>query len=361
MTRNPPEPGRRARRGHGRPTLHDVADAAEVTRITVSRFLRSPEIVASATAQRIRKAIEQVGYVPNYQAGQLASAQSRIIAALIPNVGHSIFAETIQGLAEGLRGSGFELMLASTGYSLEREEEQLRALLGWSPGAIVVTGRRHSRGALRLLKEAQSAGVPVVEIWDFGDDKRGGGQFAQIGFNHKEVGRAMARHLLAHGHKSMAYVDSSVAADFRAHERGEGFIAEARAHGATVTMLQPEPGDVFDAGRELLAQLVAKRANKPTAAAFTNDQLACGALMEAQARGIAVPAQLAIMGFGDFPLGRQMRPSLSTVCPPRAEIGRAAAAALLEAIRSKKELRGRALPWQLIARASTGSEPPPEG
>ncbi len=79
--------------------------------------------------------------------------------------------------------------------------------------------------------------------------------------------------------------------------------------------------------------------------------------MEAQARGIAVPARMAIMGFGDFPLGRQMRPSLSTVCPPRAEIGSAAAAALLESIRTKKELRGRSLPWELIARESTGSEP----
>jgi len=357
MKRIPADSNRRPRRGHGRPTLHDVADAAQVTRITVSRYLRAPELVAPATADRIREAIAQTGYVPNYQAGQLASVQSKMVAALIPNVGHSIFAETIQGLAEGLRGSGYELLLASTDYSLEREEEQLRALLGWGPGAIVITGRHHTAEALRLLKDAQAGGSPVIEIWDYTHDDASGETFAQIGFNHVEVGRAMARHLVDQGHKSLVYVDSSVAEDFRAHERSQGFASEARASGAQVTILRPPLGDVFDAGRRILVELLARKGDRPTAAAFTNDQLACGALMEAQVRGIDVPAQMAVLGFGDFPLGRQMRPTLSTVCPPRAEIGRAAAAALLEAIAMQTDVIGQNLPWKLIPRESTASRP----
>ena len=65
-----------------------------------------------------------------------------------------------------LQGSGYELMLMSTGYSQEREEQQLRAVLGWSPSGLVLTGRRHSRATETLVREARSAGVPVVEIWD---------------------------------------------------------------------------------------------------------------------------------------------------------------------------------------------------
>jgi len=355
MKKIPADSTRRPRRGHGRPTLHDVADAAQVTRITVSRYLRAPELVAPDTADRIREAIAQTGYVPNYQAGQLASVQSKMVAALIPNVGHSIFAETIQGLAEGLRGSGYELLLASTDYSLAREEDQLRALLGWRPGAIVITGRHHTAEALRLLKDAQAGGSPVIEIWDYTHDEAGGETFAQIGFNHEEVGRAMARHLVGQGHQSLIYVDSSVAEDFRAHERGRGFASEARASGAQVAILRPPRGDVFEAGRRILVEWAGQKRDRPTAAAFTNDHLACGALMEAQVRGIDVPAQLAILGFGDFPLGRQMRPTLSTVCPPRAEIGRAAAAALLQAISTQTEVMSQALPWELIARESTAA------
>lgn len=352
--KSPTETTRRQRRGHGRPTLHDVADAAGVTRITVSRFIRQPELVAESTAARIREAIEQTGYVPNQQAGQLASGASRIVAALIPNVGHSIFAETIQGLTEGLQGSGHELMLLSTGYSMEREEAQLRALTGWAPGAIIVTGRHHAPGALRLLRDAQAAGTPVIEIWDHPTRRGDGEGFTQIGFDHVAAGRSMAQHLIDKGHTSLAYVDSGVAQDFRAHERGEGFMAEAKAQGVRVKVLRASTGDAFDAGREILRQLAASR-TPITAAAFANDHLACGALMEAASRGIQVPGQLALLGFGDFPIGRQLQPSLSTVRPPTADIGRVAAKAVLQSVTEGTEPASCKLPCELIDRGSTGA------
>lgn len=352
--KSPTETTRRQRRGHGRPTLHDVADAAGVTRITVSRFIRQPELVAESTAARIREAIEQTGYVPNRQAGQLASGDSRIVAALIPNVGHSIFAATIQGLTEGLHGSGHELMLLSTGYSMEREEAQLRALTGWAPGAIIVTGRHHSPGALRLLHDAQAGGTPVVEIWDHPTNRADSEGFAQIGFDHAAAGRAMAQHLIDKGHRSLAYVDSGVAEDFRAHERGQGFVAEAKAQGVRVKVLRASTGDAFDAGREMLLQLAASR-TPITAAAFANDHLACGALMEAASRGVQIPGQLALLGFGDFPIGRQLQPSLSTVRPPTADIGHVAAQAVLQSVTEGTEPASCKLPCELIGRDSTGA------
>ena len=343
---------RRQRRGHGRPTLQDVAQSAGVTRITVSRYIRRPELVAGETAERIRAAIDATGYVPNHQAGQLASGSSRIVAALIPNVGHSIFAETIQGLTEGLQDSGYELLLSSTGYSLEREEQQLRALLGWAPAALIVTGRRHTPAAARLLRDAHAAGTPVIEIWDQSTGAGERGALARIGFDHQTIGRVMARHLLDLGHRSLAYVDSGVAEDYRARERGEGFAAEVRSRGAELHVVSAATGDAFEAGRALLDPLCDRRP-PITAAAFANDHLACGALMEAQARGIAVPQRLALLGFGDFPIGRQLRPALSTVRPPTAEIGRAAAASVLAFLRNGADPESIVLDCELMRRDST--------
>lgn len=348
------ETTKRQRRGHGRPTLYDVATAAGVTRITVSRFMRQPELVAKMTAARIRDAIEQTGYVPNQQAGQLASGNSRIVAALIPNVGHSIFAETIQSLADGLDGSGYELLLLSTRYSLEREEAQLRALTGWAPGAIIVTGRHHSPGALRMLRDAQAAGTPVVEIWDHPKNRAECEGFAQIGFDHVAAGMSMAQHLIGKGHKSLAYVDSGVQEDFRAHERVQGFVAEAKAHGIRVKVLRAPTGDGFDAGRKVVPLLLAVSRARITAVAFANDHLASGALMEATRLGVAVPEQFALLGFGDFPIGRQLQPSLSTVRPPTTEIGSATAKAVLQAVKKLAEPTSLALPYELVARESTG-------
>ena len=346
---------RNARRGHGRVTLQDVAQAADVTSITVSRFLREPAVVASETAERIRNALALTGYVPNKQAGLLASGAGNIVAALLPNLSNSIFAETAQGLSDGLQAAGYELLIAATGYSLDREEHQLRALLGWQPAAVVVTGRHHSPGSLQLLANAKAAGTPVIEIWDHHPPERGAARtsFTQIGFNHEEVGRAMAEHLLRAGHRQLAYVDSAVAEDYRAHERGVAFAATVRAAGASATVTVAPAGDAFDAGRHVLGLLLQAGPPAITAAAFANDHLACGALLEATDRGLAVPQRLALLGFGDFAIARQLKPALSSVQPPRHAIGAETARSLLEALRHGKPAVPVALPWTLVARGST--------
>jgi LacI family gluconate utilization system Gnt-I transcriptional repressor len=343
-------PAPRQRRGHGRVTLEDVAELAGVTSITVSRFLREPGKVAEDTARRIRAALRKTGYVPNKQAGQLASGQSRMVAAIIPSIAHSIFAETVQGLSDGLQAAGYELLLASTGYSMEREEEQLRALLGWFPSALVVTGRHHTPGALKLLRQALDGGTPVIEIWDQHPVRNG---FVQVGFEHAGVGRAMAAHLLDCGYRSLAYVDSSVAEDFRAHERGEAFVQAAQAAGASAVVVPARPGDAFEAGRQALHAILAR--GRVDAVAFANDHLACGALLEAAAVGVAVPRQLGVMGFGDFPIGRQLTPALSTIRPPRHEIGTETARQILGALQQHAPAASQALPWALEARASTAA------
>jgi LacI family gluconate utilization system Gnt-I transcriptional repressor len=350
---------RQPRRGHGRATLADVAAAAGVTAITVSRYLREPQRVAADTAAAVASALHQTGYLPNKQAGVLASAAgaapggARMVAALIPSIANSIFAETVQGLADALQGSGCELLLGATGYSTEREEEQLRALLGWFPSALVVTGRRHSPGALALLRQAQARGTPVIEIWDHHPEP-GADSFTQIGFDHQQVGRAMAAHLIERGYRSLVYVDSGVAEDFRAQERGDGFLAAARHQRVAARRVTAPAGEAIAAGRQALASLVDDNGRASVrAAAFANDHLACGALLEARQRGLALPQDLALLGFGDFSLGRQLDPPLSSVHTPRFEIGQAAARALLQALKTGHGAADQRLPWTLIARGSS--------
>src|SRR4030095_4676793 len=101
----PPQRSPRQRRGHGRATLKDVARVAGVTSITVSRYLRDPSIVSEVTAEKVRMALRETGYVPNKQAGQLASGRSNMVAALVPNLANSVFAENVQSLSHGLLGS----------------------------------------------------------------------------------------------------------------------------------------------------------------------------------------------------------------------------------------------------------------
>jgi LacI family gluconate utilization system Gnt-I transcriptional repressor len=348
-------PAGRTRRGHGRVTLQQVAEAAGVTKITVSRYLREPQKVAPATAERIAQALAAHAYMPNKQAGMLASGRSRMIAAIVPSLSNSVFAETVQGLAEGLQSAGFELMLAATGYSLQREEEQVRAVLGWSPDALAISGRHHTPVARALLRAAADAGTPIVEMWDW---QPRSAEFTQVGFNHAEVGRAMARHFTEAGHRRLAYVDTGVESDYRAHERGQAFAAAAKAAGVEAQTLTAPAGDAFEAGRAALAQLLDAR-GRPTvdAMAFANDHLACGAWLEAERRGLEVPKQLALMGFGDFPLSRQLGSGITSLRPPRYEIGCETAATMLALLDRRGQplaaRGGRQVAWSLVVRGSS--------
>ena len=338
----------RQRRGHGRATLRDVAQAAGVTAITVSRYLRQPGVVAAETAAAIRAALSATGYVPNKQAGVLASGRGGVVAALVPNLAHSIFAETLQGLARKLEAAGLELLVAASGYSQEREESQVRALLGWAPRALVIAGRQHTAGTLKMLREAQAGGCTVVEMWDH--HPRGRRGFAQVGFNHREVGGVLAAHLLSGGRRRLVYVDSAVAGDHRARERGDGFLAAAQAAGAQAWRVTAPAGEPIAGGREVMAQLWSA-SQKPDACACANDHLACGALLAAQGLGLRVPQDLAVAGFGDFELAAHLPPGLTTLAPPRQDIGERTADLVLAT--GDDEMRCIRLPCPLVVRGSS--------
>lgn len=286
--------------------------------MTVSRFLRAPDQVAPATADKIRAALASTGYTPNKNAGMLAGRRSSIVAVIVPSIAQPTFAETVQALGEGLQGSELEMLLASTNYQPGREEQQIRAVLAWSPSALVVTGRSHSPAAQTLLQRARASGVPVVEIWDFDPRDKG---VVQIGFSHTAVGALMAQYLVGRGYRDLVYVDNSVPEDFRAHARGKAFVATARKSRARVRVVPMPPLDPMAAGRAVLQQLLQQPQVLPRALAFTSDFPAAGAWLQAQASGIAVPGQLAMLGFGDYPISAQLGSGLSTVSVDRRSLG----------------------------------------
>jgi LacI family transcriptional regulator, gluconate utilization system Gnt-I transcriptional repressor len=321
------------RRGHGRVTLADVAAHAGVTTMTVSRYLRSPERVAPVTALSIAQALHKTGYSPNLQAGSLASGRSQAVAVIVPNLTHSIFADTLHGLGAGLQAEGLQMLVSSTGYSLALEEQQVRTVLGWAPAAVVITGRRHNALTQQLLQAAQARGTPIVEIWDQspqGEDH----DFQQIGFDHVQVGNVMAKALIERGYKRLCFIDSGVEEDFRAHERAEGFLDTAHALGVQAELMQAAVGDAIEMGNECFTRWHGRPSLQaaPSVAAvlscgfgFANDLLATGALLAAYKAGYSVPCQIGMIGFGDFPVGRYCLGGLSTMHIDGERMGQACA------------------------------------
>ena len=311
---------RRSRRSSGAITLRDVAKLAGVAPITASRVMNTPDLVSPEVRQRVLDAVQRTGYVPNRMAGGLASARSRLIAAVVPSTVMSVFMETIEALNSTLFDAGYQLMLGQSGYCADREELLLEAIIGRRPDGIFLTGIMGAgKGRTRLV----ASGIPVVETWDLTPTPID----MLVGFSHLDIGRAVAQFFVAKGRKRLALV---TAEDERAARRAAAFAEAAEQAGLPpVHVVNVGAQRSLRSGRDALARLV-HECPEADAVFCSSDLLAVGVATEARARQIAVPGRLAIMGFGDVPFVADMLPALSTVQINGAHIGRLAAQYLMD-------------------------------
>lgn len=330
-------------RSTGVVTLRDVAKMAGVSPITVSRVLNRPEMVAPGTLDHVQRVIDRTGYVPNLLAGGLASRKTRFVAAIVPAISSQVFSETIQAMTDRLWESGYQLLLGTSGYSAPREESLLTAILSRRPDGIFLTGISHSVESRRRLAAAK---IPVVEVWDLTPTPID----MLVGFSHVKVGEAVAEYLAGRGRSVFGIVSAD---DARAGVRREGFLSALRGKGMTdmLSVEVPAPSN-FRLGREGLARLL-ELGPLPRAVFCSSDTLAHGVLMEAQARGLSIPKDLAIVGFGDLDFAAHAFPPLSTVRIDRAAIGRLAAEALLGRFEGKPVDRIVDIGFEIMQRGTT--------
>lgn len=336
-------PSRRARRASGGVTLRELAQLVGVTKVTISRALNTPSLVSPDTLERVQQAVRQTGYVPNLVAGALASNRSRLIVALVPSLSGSVFQETTEAMTTALAEAGYQLLIGQSGYDESREDALLDAIIGRRPAGIVLTGVMHSSASRQRL---QAAGIPVVETWDLTDAPID----MLVGFSHQKVGEEAARYLYGRGVRHAAVITP---ADRRALTRSQAF-ADTMATLTGVKVPQypmPSPTHLGD-GRVTLAALL--QDHPATDGLFCGaDSLALGALIEARSRGIKVPGELRILGYGDLNFSAHTDPPLSTLRIDGTRIGRLAASMLIDRIEDREVLsKVKDVGFSLIERVS---------
>ncbi|WP_394254342.1 LacI family DNA-binding transcriptional regulator [Pseudoclavibacter helvolus] len=312
------------RRSTQKVTLTDVAASAGVSPQTVSRVLRTPELVSADTLERVQSAIGALGYVPNLAASNLASNRSMTVAAIVPSISASVFADALHGLEATLSPSGYQLFIGTTGYSPEHEEELVRAFLGRRPDGMFIVGALHTDAAATLLR---ASGIPVVEAWDSSENPVDN----LIGFSNEDAIRALVEYVQGKGYAHPTFAGSFQSGDFRAAARRASFEASVAElyPGETVRVVDSGVAAVdLETGRDLLD--AALREHPETdALMFASDVFAAGAVLECARRGVSVPGELAVTGFGDFELSSHLTPTLTTVAVPNREIGTKAGELLL--------------------------------
>ncbi len=337
-------------------TMADVARRAGVSTMTVSRALRDSASVASGTRARILQAVDELGYVLDQSAGSLSSKRTGFVAALIPSINNSNFADTARGitdaLASSVASSGLQLLLGYTDYTVEKEEQLIESMLRRRPEGIIVTGGSHTLKARRLLERA---GIPVVEMWDLPPAPLG----HVVGFSNAAAAEAMVRFLHARGYRRIGFIGGTTNRDTRGAARRTGYEAAVASLGlpeGRVISFGAPPISVKQGGEAIVRLL--ERWPDVDAALCVSDLSAFGAVMECRRRGWDVPGRIAIAGFGDFEVASACYPSITTVGVACYNIGHQTAGLLLRAIESGRA--GTELPaetlitdYQVIAREST--------
>lgn len=301
-----------------RPTMRDVSRLAGVSAMTVSRVLGDPNSASEDTRQRVLKAVEQLGYVPDQVAGSLSSRKTNFVGLILPSLTNSNFADSAEGLAAVMSPAGYQLLIGYTLYRPEEEERLVRSMLSHRPVALVVAGSHHSVATRQMILRAD---LPVVEIWERPSPPID----RAVGFSNYEAGRAAARHLIDLGHRRIGALGSeakTAITDYRGEERLNGFASVLREAGIGdgLVIRHGEAPVTFQHGADALAVLL-ERAPDVEAVFAVSDVSAFGVLMECRRRQIDVPGQLSIMGFGDFEIGRQCEPAISTIHIDARQIG----------------------------------------
>ena len=314
-------------RSTGRVTLADVARAASVSPITVSRALRGERAVDAALVARVQAAVSKLGYVPDPAARALASRHSSHVAVLIPMLSNALFVDLLEAAQTTLRAAGYQTLMAVTHYDASEEEHLLREQLLHRPAGLLVTGLERSEATRRLI--AQS-GVPCVHLME----ASGHDGVYSVGFSQRDASFDMTRHLLEKGRRRIAFAGAQL--DSRTLQRLDGYrqaLRSAGLHDPKLEWLNPAPSSMA-LGSQMFEQIMSQQ--PPVNAIFYgNDDLAQGALMTALRLKIKVPQKVAIAGFNDLTGSEHMLPPLTSVNTPRAEIGRAAADMLIKLMKGE--------------------------
>jgi len=330
------------------PTMADVAKATGVSPMTVSRAFKHDSSVSESTREAILKAAEDLGYVFDATASTLRSQKTNFVAVTIPSINNANFAETVGGLTEGLKARGLQILLGNTEYDIHEEERLIEQLLRRRPEAIVVTGGKHTDRSRRLLA---NAGIPVIETWDLPTNPLG----HVVGFSNADAVRGMVDHFVVQGYTRIAFIGGDADRDTRGTDRRAGFITAMQAHGLDTSRLiaAGAPPISMREGADAMAQLLATLPDTE-AVICVSDLSAFGALSECQRRGIAVPTQIAIAGFGDYEIGAVCVPSLTTIDPHPRDIGAQTAALILAVLDGRQtETAKIILPPVLVRRESS--------
>ena len=337
-------------RSRRQPTILDVADAAGVSKSTVSNVIRGAA-ASAATRRRVLEAVARVGYRPNAVDRSLVRRRTTTVGILVGDLANPFYSELAKLVEQGLARAGYAATLCSTDGRPERERERIESLLEQRAAGILML---QFSGERAVVDELRAQGVPlvVVSCWEERSDCVAVDDAAGV-----ELG---VGHLVALGHRRIAYLSSGFVEPKTDQARFGGYRNALIAAGLSRDdglVLRWEHPAYLRSGRDLIRELerLLAGASPPTAFFVSNDLVAIDLIEALEELGRRVPDDVSVVGFDDIALAGLARVSLTTVAQPRERLAELSLEILLDRIEhgQREPFRQVRLAPRLIVRGST--------
>ncbi|PTX54932.1 LacI family transcriptional regulator [Litoreibacter ponti] len=330
--------------------IEDVAEAAGVSIMTVSRAIRGIEGVSEKKRAEVLSIARKMNYTPNSAARSLAVNNSNLVGISLPTFAGEVFADILKGMRGTFESAGYASVIDTTEYDIHAEKAWVERLLSWQPAAVILTGTHHHPQVRERLENAR---VPVLQVWDHTDDPID----LNVGIDHFEAGRHVGDYLVALGYRRPGFIGAPKSHDMRADARIAGLRAAFDGI-ASVAVARPALGNAFATGHGGMEQLLAQDGPGIDVVFFLNDHMAFGGMMACEARGVRVPEDMGIVGFNGLDLNSVLPVELTTVATPRKLMGITGARNLLARIHGVEAPRSVALPVKIQPGKTTRAQPP---
>lgn len=325
------------------PTIYEIAREAQVSASTAARILSGRSRGSQKSRHAVLAAAEKLGYRLNFAAQSLSRGASTSIGVLTPDVADPFFMEVLRGVERGLFQSGYYPLIADGHWQLGESRNALEFLLGHRVAALILATKAQPQPRVFELV----ADLPFVLIGRRVSDV----PERCLNIDNVEGAASATRHLLDLGHRRIALV-SGPPLHWHTADRLRGYQSALADAGLDVAPELITAGN-FDERSGYLAVDGLLRQRVPFSAVFaTNDLMAMGALLALHQHGVAVPADVSLMGFDDIPLSAYTIPPLTTIRQPAYQMGLDAATGVLELLQGRPFAAPR-YRGELVVRDST--------
>jgi DNA-binding LacI/PurR family transcriptional regulator len=332
--------------------LKDISKLAGVSVMTVSKSLRGAADVSAVTKARIKLLAQQMGYVPDSSAQGLRSKTTKFFGLVIPSITNPIYTRMVYAIEERAHELGYDLLLAQSLNTPEREEICIRRLLSRRVDGLFIVPVYRFEAEARIYHEITVRKTPALLL---GPPATFCKSFPSIQIEEALASYNATQHLLKLGHKRIAYLTGPATAPW-AHERFEGYRRALRETGFDVDdKLVFQAGSTIEDGSKATLQML-NESCQATAVQAVNDLVAIGCANVLFSQGLKIPEDISVVGFGNILPAEHFRVPLTTVRQPKFRLGMAAIETMMNLIRNERVQIPR-LTAELIERKSTA--PPP--